>query len=133
LHLDYGPDHVLVSNDQAVVIDWGEASVGDSALGEYFVDCYQKVAGRRLPNLEYFKQAVALKMVYWCGLRPFHGSTLRNYARLFLMYFGDVLGEVKRSRYVKEMRGFMKGHHTSVWCDIEYILNYALDYLENPP
>jgi len=123
LHLDYGPDHVLVSNDQAVVIDWGEASVGDSAydvawayhklrlgrenkkdLGEYFVDCYQKVAGRRLPNLEYFKQAVALKMVYWCGLRPFHGSTLRNYARLFLMYFGDVLGEVKRSRYVKEMR-----------------------------
>ncbi len=71
LHLDYEPDHVIVSNGRYVIVDWGEASIGDAAfdvawtyhklrlgrattktdLGEQFVRRYEKYNGQRLANL----------------------------------------------------------------------------------
>ena len=151
VHLDYEPNHVLVLNGRCVVVDWGEASVGDPAydvawtyhklrlgrekakidLGEYFVNCYEKYCGQKLVNLQFFKDMVAIEMAKWCGLSPFHDNRFTNYRKLLALFFGDVVGEITRSMYVRRLRRLMAGHHTSIWTNINYIQSYALQYLEN--
>ncbi|UCH32590.1 MAG: aminoglycoside phosphotransferase family protein, partial [Candidatus Bathyarchaeota archaeon] len=94
LHLDYEPDHVLVSNERCIIVDWGETSIGDPAfdvawtyhklrlgremdkmdLGEKFVKTYEKYMGQRLVNLQFCKDMVALELASRFGLSPFHAS-----------------------------------------------------------
>lgn len=151
VHLDYEPNHVLVLDGRCIVVDWGEASVGDPAydvawtyhklrlgrekakidLGEYFVKCYEKYSGQKLVNLQFFKDAVAIEMAKWCGLSPFHATRFKNYRKLVSLFFGDIVGEVKRIMYVKRLRRVMAGHHTRVWSNINYIQNYTLRCLES--
>ena len=150
VHLDYEPNHVIVSNGRCIVVDWGEASIGDPAydvawtyhklrlgrakakvdLGEYFVKSYEKYNGQRLVNLQFCKDTVAIEMAKWCGLSPFYGNRFRNYAKFVALFFGDVVGELARAMYVYRLRGLMTGHHTSIWSNIEYIQNYATRYLQ---
>lgn len=150
LHLDYEPNHLLVSNDDCVVVDWGEANIGDPAydvawayhklrlerenakvdLGEYFVKCYEDYSGKRLVNLQYFKDTVAIEMLKFCGLSPFRAKKYRDYAKLISILFGDIFGEVTRALYVRRLRQVMDGHHTPVWTNIRYVQSYALRYLE---
>ena len=150
LHLDYEPDHVFILNGRCIVVDWGEASVGDAAydvawtyhklrlgrentkvdLGEYFVQCYEKHVGQKLVNLQFFKDTVAIEMAMWCGLSPFRGSSFRNYIKLLTLFFGDAIGEIKRALYVYRKQKFMAGHHNTVWTNIGYIQSYAFRYLE---
>ena len=150
LHLDYEPNHILMSNGQCVVVDWGEASVGDPAydvawtyhklrlerenadvdLGEYFVQCYEKYRGHKLVNIQFFKDAVAIEMARWCGLLHFGGRSSMNYAKIMLLFFGDPIGEVNRALYAYRLGKAMAGHHTPVWTNIRYIQNYSLRYLE---
>lgn len=150
LHLDYEPNHILVLNGRCIVVDWGEASIGDPAydvgwtyhklrlerenakvdLGEYFVKCYEKYGGQKLVNLQFFKDNVAIEMAKWSGLLPFYGRRSRNYARLLSIFFGDFIGEFMRALHVYRKKKIMAGHHTSVWTNIGYIQSYALRYLE---
>ena len=150
IHLDYEPNHVLVLNGRCIVVDWGEASIGDPAydvawtyhklrlgrenakidLGKYFVKCYEKYSGQKLVNLQFFKDMVAIEMAKWSGLSPFHDNRFKNYRKLLALFFGDVVGEITRSIYVRRLRRFMAGHHTRVWSNINYIQSYALQYLE---
>ena len=150
LHLDHEPNHILVLNGRCIVVDWGEASIGDPAydvgwtyhklrlerenakvdLGEYFVKCYEKYSGQKLVNLQFFKDNVAIEMAKWSGLSPFRTSRFRNYVKLLALFFGDIVGEVTRALYVYRKQRFMAGHHTSVWTNIGYIQSYALRYLE---
>jgi len=91
LHLDYEPNHILILNGTDIVIDWGMTSIGDPAydvawiyhklrlerenakvdLGEYFVKCYKEYSGKKLVNLQYFKDTVAIEMTRFSGLLPF--------------------------------------------------------------
>ena len=150
LHLDYEPSHILVLNGRCIVIDWGEASIGDPAydvawtyhklrlerenakvdLGEYFVQCYEEFSGQKLVNLQFFKDNVAIEMAKWSGLLPFHSRRSKNYARLLSIFFGDFIGEFMRALHVYRKKKIMDGHHTSVWTNINYIQSYALRYLE---
>jgi len=150
VHLDYEPNHVLLLDGRCIVVDWGEASVGDPAydvawtyhklrlgrenakidLGEYFVKWYETYNGQKLVNLQFFKDMVALEIATWCGLSPFHDNLFKNYRKLLALFFGDVVGGVSKAMYVRRLRRFMVGHHTSVWTDINYIQSYSLQYLE---
>ena len=150
LHLDYEPNHILVLNGSCIVVDWGEASIGDPAfdvawayhklrlgrenakvdLGEYFVKCYEEYSGQKLVNLQFSKDNVAIAMAKWSGLSLFSASSFRSYARLASIFFGDFIGEIKRMMYVRRLNKIMTGHHTNDWTNIEYIQNYALRYLE---
>jgi len=150
VHLDYEPKHILVLDGRCIVVDWGEASVGDPAydvawtyhklrlgrekaktdLGEYFVKCYERYSGQELVNLQFFKDAVAIEMANWCGLSPFFATRFKNYRKLFSLFFGDFVGAVTRSMYVQRLRRVMAGHHTRIWSNIDYIQSYALRYLE---
>ena len=150
IHLDYEPNHILVSNGSLIVVDWGEVSIGDPSydvawtyhklrlgqekakvdLGEHFVNCYKKYGGQRLVNLQFFKDMVAIEMAKWCGLSPFRSSRARNYFKLLTLLFGDVAGEIGRKIYLKKLQRFMAGHHTPIWTNIGYIQNYALRYLD---
>jgi aminoglycoside phosphotransferase (APT) family kinase protein len=150
LHLDYEPNHILELDGQFIVIDWGEAGIGDPAsdvawtyhklrlerenakvdLGEYFVKCYEKYSGQKLVNLQFFKDNAAIDMAEWSGLSPFCASSFQNYARLMSLFFGDIVGEVIRTRDISKLQKYMEGHHTSVWTNIRYIQSYALRYLE---
>lgn len=150
IHLDYEPNHVLVRNDRCIVVDWGEASVGDPAydvswtyhklrlgkdasrtdLGNYFVKCYEKYTNQKLENLQFFKDMVAMEMAIWSGLSPFHNDKAQNYRKLLSLIFGDVIGLVTRSMYVHRLEKRMANHHTRVWRNVDYIINYVLRYLE---
>jgi len=150
LHLDYEPNHILLSKGHCIVVDWGEASVGDPAydvawtyhklrleresakvdLGEYFVQCYERYRRQKLVNLQFFKDIVAIEMAKWCGFLHFGGSNFRNYAKIMSLFFGDAIGELMRALYIYRLGKVMAGHHTPVWTNIEYIQNYALRYLE---
>jgi aminoglycoside phosphotransferase (APT) family kinase protein len=150
LHLDYEPNHFLVSNGDCIVVDWGEANIGDPAydvawtyhklrlerenakvdLGEYFVKCYEEYSDKELANLCYFKDTVAIEMVKFCGLSPFRAKKYRDYVKFISILFGDIFGEVTRALHVQKLRKVMDGHHTPVWTNIHYIQSYALRYLE---
>lgn len=150
LHLDYEPNHILVLDGHCIVIDWGEASIGDPAydvawtyhklrlerenakvdLGKYFVKCYEEYSGQKLVNLQLFKDNVAIEMVKWSGLLPFYSGRSRNYVRLLSIFFGDFVGEFKRAVYTHRKKQVMEGHHTNVWTKNGYIKKYALRYLE---
>jgi aminoglycoside phosphotransferase (APT) family kinase protein len=150
LHLDYEPNHILVSENKLVVIDWGEALVGDSAFdvawayhklklgressrvdfGEYFVKCYEKHMGSLPVNLQVFKNLVALEMCVWTGLSPFGGNRLYNYCRLVDLACGNFLGTYTKGVYRKQLKQRMATHHTPVWSNLDYIQNYAIQYLE---
>ena len=150
VHLDYEPNHVLVLNGRCIVLDWGEASIGDPAYdvswtyhklrlgrerakldaGEYFVKCYEKHIGQKLVNLQFFKDMVAIEIASWCGLSPFYANRSKNYRKLLALFFGDFVGEVTRQMHIRNLRSRMAGHHTDVWSNINYIQSYALRYLE---
>jgi len=150
IHLDYEPNHIIVSDGSLIVLDWGEVSIGDPSydvawtyhklrlgqekrkvdLGEHFVNCYEKYSDQFLVNLQFFKDMVAIEMAKWCALSPFGLSRTSNYFRLLQLFFGDVVGEIRRKIYLKNLQRFMAGHHTPVWSNIPYIQNYALRYLE---
>jgi aminoglycoside phosphotransferase (APT) family kinase protein len=151
LHLDYEPNHILVSDGKLVLIDWGEALIGDPSfdvalayhklrlgrdfssmdIGEYFVKCYEKHMGYLPVNLEVFKSLVALEMAVWAGLSPFTGNKPSDYCRLVdLAIFGNIFGVFSSAIYRKRLRQRMLTHHTPIWSDIDYIQNYAIQYLE---
>lgn len=152
LHLDYEPDHVLVSNGQFVIVDWGEASIGDPAfdvawtyhklrlgremakadLGEHFVKSYEKYMGQRLVNLQFCKDMVAIEIALLFVLSPFHVSAgkFRNYAKLVDLTFGNIFGRLLGAKELHRMERLMALHHNRVYSDIEYIQNYATRYLE---
>ena len=91
LHMDYEPDHVIVSDGQFIIVDWGDASIGDPAfevawtyhklrlgretakidLGEHFVKSYEKYMDQRLENLEFWKDMVAIEIALFFNLTPF--------------------------------------------------------------
>jgi aminoglycoside phosphotransferase (APT) family kinase protein len=152
LHLDYEPDHVLVSNGEFIIVDWGEASIGDPAfdvawtyhklrlgremakvdLGEHFVKSYEKYMGHRLVNLQFCKDMVAIEIALLFVLSPFRvgASQLRNYAKLVDLTFGNIFGQLLGAKELHRMERLMALHHNRVYSDIEYIQSYATRYLE---
>jgi len=158
LHLDYEPDHTLVSNRRLIIVDWGEASVGDPAfdvgwayhklrlgrnmvkvdLGEHFVKSYEKYTGQRLVNLQFCKDMAALEFASLCGLSPFPIFTRLtgkfDYGRLVDLIFGNVFGKLLRAMYLHRRQRVMAAHHlvvrNNIWNNIEYLHSYALQYLE---
>jgi len=150
LHMDYEPNHILVSNRRFIVVDWGEASIGDPAfdvgwayhklrlgrelvkgdLGERFVKSYEKYAGQRLVNLQFCKDMAALELASWCNLYSFQSSRFQNYLKLIDLTFGNFFGKLMSSLYLHELRKLMAAHHTSIWRNIEYLQSYTLRYLE---
>jgi aminoglycoside phosphotransferase (APT) family kinase protein len=152
LHLDYGPDHVFVSNRRFIIVDWGLASIGDPAfdvawtyhklrlgremakmdLGEHFVKRYEKYMGQRLVNLQFCKDMAALEIAAIFGLSPFHAqaSQFRNYAKLVDLTFGNIFGKLLGAKELHRLQRLMALHHTSIWSNIEYIQSYATRYLE---
>jgi len=152
LHMDYEPDHVLVSNGRYIVVDWGEVSIGDPAfdvawtyhklrlgremdkmdLGEHFVRRYEKYMGQRLVNLQFCKDMVALELASWSGLSPFHANAgkFRNYIKLVDLTFGNIFGRILGTKEMHRLQRLMTAHHNSIWSNIEYIQSYATKYLE---
>ena len=150
LHLDYGPDHILISNGKFVILDWGQAAIGDPAfdvawayhklrlgregskvdLGKYFVRSYELHMGERLVNLQFYKDLVAVEMASRFLCSPFNENILHNYAKLFDISFGNVVGSLLNIRATQRLRNILKNHHTEIWRNIEYIQNYAIRYLE---
>jgi len=152
LHLDYEPDHVIVSNGQFIIVDWGEASIGDPAfdvawayhklrlgremaktdLGEHFVKSYEKYMGQRLVNLQFNKDMVALEIALLFVLSPFHWSAgkFRNYAKLVDLTFGNIFGKLLGAKELHRMQRLMALHHNKIYSNIEYIQSYATRYLE---
>jgi len=152
LHLDYEPDHVLVSNGRYIIVDWGETSIGDPAfdvawtyhklrlgrelarmdLGEHFVRRYEKYMGQRLVNLQFCKDMVALELALKFGLSPFHAraSHFRNYAKLVDLTFGNIFGTLLGAKELRRLKRLMAVHHNRIWSNIEYIQGYAAQYLE---
>jgi aminoglycoside phosphotransferase (APT) family kinase protein len=152
LHMDYEPDHVLVSNDNFIIVDWRDASIGDPAfdvawtyhklrlgrerakvdLGEYFVMSYEKYLGRRLVNLEFWKDMVAIELALFFHLTPFKArSDLLNYMKLVDLFFGDIIGKILGIQSMQKLRDMMKDHHWEIWSKIEYIQDYVIQYLES--
>jgi aminoglycoside phosphotransferase (APT) family kinase protein len=152
VHLDYEPDHVLVSNGEFIIVDWGEASIGDPAfdvawtyhklrlgremakvdLGEHFVKSYEKYMGQKLVNLQFNKDMVAIEIALLFVLSPFRvgASQLRNYAKLVDLTFGNIFGRLLGAKGLHRMQRLMALHHNRVYSDIEYIQSYATRYLE---
>lgn len=125
LHSDFEPHHVLISNKQLTVVDWGEALVGDPMfdvaftyhflrlgkmanevdLGEYFVRCYEKRMSQELVNLQFHKDMCALFLALWSGLLPFQSPRLLSLGRVnsFIRnVFGNFWGEVYRQKLQKK-------------------------------
>jgi aminoglycoside phosphotransferase (APT) family kinase protein len=151
LHMDYEPDHVLVSDGQFNIVDWGDASIGDPAfevawtyhklrlgrevakvdLGEYFVKSYEKYIAQKLGNLQFYKDMVAIELALFFNLSPFKArANLWNYAKLVDLFFGDIVGKLLGVRSMRSLKDRMKYHHWKIWSNIEYIQNYAIRYLE---
>jgi aminoglycoside phosphotransferase (APT) family kinase protein len=150
LHLDYGPDHIIVSNGQFIIVDWGQAAVGDPAydvawtyhklrlgrensridLEKHFVTSYERYMGERLVNLQFYKDIVAIEIAFRFFCCPFNASNLHNYAKLVDLSFGNIIGRLLSERPVRRLRKILENHHTEIWKDIEYIQNYAIRYLE---
>jgi len=154
LHLDYEPNHILVSNRRLIIVDWGEASVGDPAfdvgwayhklrlgremvkvdLEEHFVRSYEKYAGQRLVNLQFCKDMAALELASWCGLSPFPIFTRFtgkfDYGRLVDLFFGNVFGKLLVAKRLHRLRRLMAAHHTNIWSNIGYLQSYVMQYLE---
>jgi aminoglycoside phosphotransferase (APT) family kinase protein len=151
LHMDYEPDHVLVSDGQFIIVDWGDASIGDPEfevawtyhklrlgrekakddLGEYFVKSYEKYMDQKLENLEFFKDMVAIELALFFNLSPFKArADLWNYAKLVDLFFGNIIGKLLGLRSMHSLKDRMKHHHWKIWSNIEYIQDYAIHYLE---
>ena len=151
LHLDYEPNHVLLSNERLFVVDWGEASIGDPAfdvgwafhklrlgrdpfemdLGAHFVKCYEKYAAKRLVNLQFWKDMAILELASWCRLLPSIGdNVLRNYGGVADLMFGNLFGCLPRWKHVHDLRKKMSSHHTSIWSKTKYLQDYAVRYFE---
>jgi thiamine kinase-like enzyme len=150
LHLDYEPNHVILSGDELVLVDWGEALVGDPSfdvawayhklrigrdfskvdLGEHFVKCYEKHSGHSPVNLDVYKMLVPLEMAVWAGLSPFTGKVPSDYYRLLDLTCGNIFGIFSGKVYRKRLSERMATHHTKIWSNINYIQNYAIHYLE---
>lgn len=150
LHLDYGPDHILISNGQITTVDWGEAAVGDPAfdvawayhklrlgretsktdLGKHFVTSYERYLGERLTNLQFYKNMVAIELAFRFFCCPFNENKLHNCAKLVDLSFGNMIGRLLNERPMRNLRKILENHHTEVWRNIEYIQDYAIRYLE---
>jgi aminoglycoside phosphotransferase (APT) family kinase protein len=151
LHMDYEPDHIIVSDGQFIIVDWGDASIGDPAfdvawtyhklrlgretakvdLGEYFVKRYEKYMEQRLVNLQFYKNMVIIELALKFGLTPFKArADLWNYAKIVDLFFGDIIGKLLGARSMRDLRNKAKIHHWKIWSNIEYIHDYAIRYLE---
>jgi hypothetical protein len=151
LHGDFEPDHILVATGRVVVVDWGEACIGDPAydvgwtyhkltlerayakmnLGKLFVEKYEEFNPGRLVNLQFYKDIVAIEIAMTFGLSPFGEKRSKNWRNLAALIFGDLgIGQIVKVIFRRNMRRRMASHHTSVWSDVSYIQNYALKYLE---
>lgn len=151
LHVDYILDHILISNGQCIVIDWGDAIIGDPAydiartyhmlrleqnntkvdMGEYFVKCYKKYGNQNsLVNLQFFKDNTAIEIGKSSGLSYFNAHRFRNYAKLVSLIFGDVVGEFNREKYVKRQQKNYAQHHNAALRNVRRLQSYALQYLE---
>ena len=151
LHGNYEPGHVLVSNRQFTVVDWGETLVGDPAydvawmyhelnlgfktnkvdLGELFVQCYEKRSGQKLSNLEYCKDVVAMKHAWWLGLSPFSKPTLFNsYIKMVDLTFGNVFGKITQAVYMHRLKNRLQNHHTDGQRSISQSQKYVVEYFE---
>jgi aminoglycoside phosphotransferase (APT) family kinase protein len=150
LHGEYIPGHVLVSNRQFTVVDWGEALVGDPAydvawmyhslnsgfktnkvdLGEFFVQCYEKHYGQKLNNLEYCKDMVALKLSIWLGLLPFSKPTwFKYYIRMADLTFGNVFGRLSQALYIHQLKNRLRNYHIDEQ-NIDQGQKYLVQYFE---
>jgi len=149
LHLDYEPDHILVSNRRLTIVDWGEASVGDPAfdvgwayhklrlgremvkvdLGEHFVKSYEEYTGQRLVNLQFCKDMAVLELACNCGLSPFPIFTRLtgkfDHGRLVDLIFGNVFGSLLRAVYSHRKQRVMAAHHlntrNNIYSNIDWI------------
>jgi aminoglycoside phosphotransferase (APT) family kinase protein len=150
LHLDYEPDHIIVSDGQLIVVDWGEASIGDPAfdvawayhklrlgretskidLGDHFTRSYERYLGRSLVNLQFYKDMVAIEVALRFGLSPFKGRKLQDYAKIVDLNFGNIIGTLLSARQMSRLRNMLEHHHNEIWKNLEYIQDYAIRYLE---
>jgi aminoglycoside phosphotransferase (APT) family kinase protein len=152
LHGEYIPGHVLVSNGQFTAVDWGEALVGDPAfdvawmyhelnlgfkknetdLGELFVESYEKFSGRKLSNLEFCKDMVALKLAVWYGLSPFSAPSLFSFYRKMVdLTFGNILGKLSNAAYMRDLKNRMRSHHTNGQRSADQYQKYVARYFES--
>jgi aminoglycoside phosphotransferase (APT) family kinase protein len=151
LNMDYEPNHVLVSNERLIVVDWGDTTIGDPAcdvgwayhllrlggemfgldLGTYFVKSYEKYLGQRLVNLQFWKDVSAFKLATGFGLSPFCDSKFLNYGRLIDINFGYVFGKIREVRQLQRMQQVFFNHHSDVYHNLDNIQSYALQYLES--
>ncbi|HZK61193.1 MAG TPA: aminoglycoside phosphotransferase family protein [Anaerovoracaceae bacterium] len=150
LHMGYEPNHVLVSNEQLTVLDWGAAAIGDPAcdvgwtyhllrlggamfevdLGKHFVDSYEKYNGQKLVNLQFWKDMSALKLATLFCLSPFCDTKLLNYGNLIDLNFGYVYGKLREAKKLHRLQRLLVNHHTPIYSDFENNQRYILQYLE---
>jgi len=150
LHMDYEPNHVLISNGRFIIVDWGNAIIGDPAfdvgwayhllrlgretfeadLGEYFVKSYEKYMGQRIVNLQFWKDMGALKLASYSGLSPFKNSKFLNYGELIDLNFGYVYGKFREAIYLHRMQRIMSNNHNAILSNFDYLQNYVIEYLE---
>lgn len=151
LHMDYAPGHVLVSNGRCVVVDWGEAAVGDPAfdvawmyhalrmekktnkvdLGEYFVKCYETYMGQNPVNLQFCKDMTALRMALCCNLSPFLPNNFVIFRKLVDFTFGNLVGRLVAPLNMDKLQRRLQRHHSTHGRSVEYYQDYVIQYLES--
>jgi aminoglycoside phosphotransferase (APT) family kinase protein len=148
LHGDYKPDHILASNKELAIVDWGIASVGDPSydiaysyhrlrigretdkidLGERFVKAYENCVGQKLINLQFCKDIVAIWLAMIYGLSPFKIDKLWNIGKLVDLTFGSPLGRLMWAIYLPKQRRIVSTQDYQEKQDC--IHKYVIQYLE---
>lgn len=158
IHREFEPNHIISSNNRLVIVDWGDALVGDPAcdvaiayhllrlsirlrelpfsdvqIANFFIKCYEQNLGHKLPNLQYNLDLEALELASLFGLSPFTANSFETLVRLNPKagyMFGNLLGRVANSIKLRSNQRRMRRHHSNYNKSLECYHDYFLQYLE---
>jgi hypothetical protein len=151
LHMDFEPNHVLVTERGFSVFDWGDVAIGDPAydvartyhilkliqepnkpdLANQFVESYERFNKEKLLNLPYWKDMFAVRLSIRYGLSPFDRIKFLNYGLIVDLCLGYLFGRIQTAQRLRPMQALNINHHTPIYSNIKKTQNYALNYLEN--